>query len=222
MSQKIQSVIFDMDGVIFDSERLYANACAAVGEQFGMKDIENVSKSCIGLNERKTYARFKEAYGEDYPEEEFWNAVRAHIRAEKAANGLPVKQGARELLQYLWRIKGITAALASSTATPLAMQNLEQAGLDKYFDVIIGGDQIRHGKPAPDIFLRAAALLRREVQDCAVVEDSYNGVRAAHNAGMTVIMIPDLLPPDDEMRAKAAVILPSLTEARDYIQKLIY
>ncbi|MBR6172036.1 MAG: HAD family phosphatase [Eubacterium sp.] len=214
---KTEAVIFDMDGVIFDSERIYLECCIAVGKKYAMNNVEEVCHRCIGTNSAMTRQILLDSCGEDFPVEEFTRDTSGLFWERYHAEGqLPVKTGTEELLQYLTE-KGIPAAIASSTKTEVVRRQLKDAGLLDYFSRVVGGDQVTRSKPEPDIFLKAAEVMQTAPENCLVIEDSYNGIRAAAAAGMTSIMVPDLLEPNDEMREKAWKILPSLTEVKELL-----
>ncbi len=209
-----EAVIFDMDGVIFDSERLYMQCCKEAAEIYGAENIEDTVMKCIGVNTENTLRIYREAYGEDFPLDDFWHEATSRF-AQKAHGGLlPVKNGAEEILSYLHE-KKIPVALASSTKTETVIRELKAAGLYGYFDIIVGGDMVSVSKPRPDIFLLAMEKLGRKPEECTIIEDSYNGVRAARAAGAYVIMVPDIAQPDDEMKALADIILSSLVEVKN-------
>ena len=213
----IKAVIFDMDGVIFDSERLYLECCMEAAAIFGIDDMENTCMSCIGLNTERTLARFSEVYGEDFPVNDFWKEATSRFAQKVQNNLLPVKKGARELLEYL-KNNNVPVALASSTITGRVRSELAAAGLINYFDVIVGGDMVDKSKPEPDIFLYAADKLKIPAKNCCIIEDSFNGVRAAHASGAFVIMVPDLIQPTEEIALLADMILPSLADVGKYLK----
>ncbi len=217
--KKFKGIIFDMDGVIFDSERLYLDCCMQAAEIFNIDDMEKTCLSCIGLNTEKTLARFSEVYGRDFPVNEFWNEATSRFAEKLRNNLLTVKTGARELLEYL-KNDNMPVALASSTITERVHNELTAAGLIDYFDVIVGGDMVEKSKPEPDIFLHAADKLKISARDCCIIEDSFNGVRAAHSSGAFVIMVPDLIQPTDEISGLANKVLPSLSDVKKYFEQL--
>ena len=133
-------------------------------------------------------------------------------------NLIPVKEGVVELLEYLKR-EGAGIAIGSSTRTDIVKMELRDAGLIDYFDVIIGGDQAKASKPAPDVFLLAAAGLGADIKGCVIIEDSFNGVRAARASGGVVFMVPDLLQPTEEIRAMTDRVFTSLTEVKEYFER---
>ena len=211
----LQAVLFDMDGVLFDSERAVLGVWRGIAEEWALPGIDGVFLSCVGTNK----ARTREILAEAYPTldfERFDETVRARFLSCFGNGRLPVKPGAAEILSALKRA-GVPLALASSTRRATVERELAEADLLRWFDVVVGGDSVRHSKPDPEIFLTAAALLGKEPSACWVVEDSFNGVRAARAGGFHALMVPDLLPPDAEMREKAEVIAADLDEAQRFL-----
>lgn len=207
----MKAVLFDMDGVIFDSERAVRGVWLEIADELGLRDIGAVFVRCVGVTKQRTREILSEAYpGLDF--DDFDSRVRARFRARYGGGRLPVKPGAREILSAL-RKAGYPLALASSTRTETVRRELEEAGLLGCFDAVVGGDMVQRSKPDPEIFLTAASRLGVSAGDCWVIEDSYNGVRAARAGGMRAIMVPDLLPPDAEMAEKASYIVPDLFAA---------
>ncbi len=217
----LPSVIFDMDGVIFDTEQLYIDCCKAVSEKYHMgtdEEVEALCHRCIGVTSAITRRTILDTYGEDFPIEDYFKDS-MKVFMERFGDGKHmIKPGVHELFAYL-KEKGYRIALASSTKTAVLTGELDDAGLLQNFDVVVGGDQVTRSKPAPDIFLRAAELLGAEPATCYVIEDSYNGINAAGAAGMHPIMVPDLLPANEEMQEKAEVILGSLNDVIEYLEQ---
>ena len=212
------AVIFDMDGVIFDTERIWIECWAPVGRKYGIRGIETVLREqCVGITAAAMKAALQEAYGADFPYDQYVKEATAIFRARYEPH-LPMKKGVRELLSFL-REAGAPTALASSTPTGTVRRELSDAGLLDFFSVITGGEEVRRSKPAPDIFLLTARKLDIEPAACFVIEDSYNGIRAAHEAGMRPVMVPDLLRPDAEMETLAEAILPSLDAVIPWLQE---
>lgn len=214
------AVLFDMDGVIFDSERAQMAIWLDLAEREGLPNMEAVYRRCIGVTMEATGKILREAYGADFPWQDFRRRTTDGYRRRYAGGKLPVKDGARELLRAL-KDRGVPLALASSTQGALVRQWLSEAGLLEYFDVLVTGDMVSRSKPDPEIFLTACALLHVKPKDAYVIEDSYNGIRAAHAGGMHALMVPDMLPPDAEMREKAERIFPSLWEVGVYLEKAL-
>lgn len=203
-------VIFDMDGVLFDSESAYIEGYVRFASDY--PDIRETSLSCIGANGQKTREIFLLKYGEDFPFDSYYQKVRTFVRS----NPIPLKPGVFEIMDYL-KEADIPIALASSTSTESVMKMLDEKGLTSYFDVIVCGDMVSYSKPHPEIFLTAAERLGAQPASCFVIEDSYNGIRAAFAAGMRPIMVPDIVQPDEEIRELAEVVLPCLTDVISYL-----
>lgn len=215
MNEK-NTVIFDMDGVIFDSEQIVLSSWKKVAEEYGLEDIESVMKQCIGLNYQAANEVFTKAYDGKYDFDFLKPKTSVYYYEHVEKYGLPVKTGVRELLIYL-KENGYKTAVASSTRIAVVQKEMEEAGLTSYFRKLVGGDMIQRSKPAPDIFLEAARVLDAKTENCYVIEDSYNGIRAAHAAGMTPLMVPDLLPATEEMEQLAEKIFKDLHEVKVYI-----
>lgn len=208
------NVIFDMDGVIFDTEALCRRAWKAVGSEYGIKDIDGLLLLCIGANQQHMLEIFREKMGEKFPAEKFLRETKEKIQ-KLADESLPVKKGARELLKWL-KDRRVPVGLASSTECKIVEKYLSISGLSEYFQVIVGGDQIRHSKPDPEIYQKACEALGIDPADAYGIEDSYNGVRSASAAGLKTIMVPDLLPPTEEMEKLAYRICSDLVEVKEY------
>lgn len=211
----MKAVVFDMDGVLFDTEKLCFDSWCQVAEQQGIQDMEIVFPRCIGRNSRDTKEILLEFYGQDFAYEEFCKEASQFFKQYITENGMPMKPGVTELLRYL-KGEGYAIGLASSTRYTSIVSHLQAAGISEYFSVIIGGDMVEHSKPEPDIYLTACERLGADPRETYAIEDSYNGIRAAHRAGMKPVMIPDMLPPDDEMRALSLVIFDNLGELITY------
>ena len=211
MKNSITTFIFDMDGVIFDSERLYIECCAEAAEALGMKNIVEVCHRCIGVTTDVTRAILISEYGDAALVDRFTQASVSRFKEKYSAGELRMKPGVIELLKHLEQ-NGYRIALASSTRTDIVSAELRDAGIIRFFDEITGGDQVSRSKPNPDIFLHTAEKLGEKPDSCVVIEDSFNGIRAAKAANMTALMVPDQLQPDEEVRALADSILESLFE----------
>ena len=212
----IKAVIFDMDGVIFDSERAVYNCWLELADKYHFKDLEMIYRRCIGVNAVMTRKIFLDYYGEDFPFDEYCAEVSENYHARYDNGRLPMKSGIKELLIGL-RENKCRIAIASSTRSAVVEKQIEDAGLREYFDVIVGGDMVEKSKPEPDIFMRAAELLDVKPKDAYVIEDSYNGIRAAFRGGMIPIMVPDMVEPDDEMREKAKYIFEDLYGVKELL-----
>lgn len=207
----VKAVIFDMDGVLFDTERLCMDSWVAIAGERDIPDMAEFFPRCIGRNVTDTRALFHEFYGDAYDYDEFRKQASVWFHGYIEKNGAPVKKGARELLAYL-RQGGYQIGLASSTSRPSVEDLLERAGIRDYFQNLTTGDMVEHSKPRPDIYLMACESLGVEPAGAMAIEDSPNGIRAAYSAGMIPVMVPDLIAPDREMQEKSFWICEDLLE----------
>jgi len=211
-----KAVVFDMDGVIFDSERAVMQCWKEVASRHNIPDIEKAILACTGTTMVRTREIMLNLYGADFPYDEYAKESSAIFHSRYDGGRLPMKQGVKELLSFL-KEHGKKIALASSTRQQVVTDELRDAGIIGYFDRIICGDMVSRSKPAPDIFLKACEELNISPSDSYAIEDSYNGIRAAHAGGLHPIMVPDLLPADEEMQSLAEIVLPSLTSVMEYL-----
>ncbi len=211
-----KAVAFDMDGVIFDSERAVMQCWKEVASRHNIPDIEKAILACTGTTMVRTREIMLNLYGADFPYDEYARESSAIFHSRYDGGRLPMKPGVKELLTFL-KERGKKTALASSTRQQVVTDELRDAGIIEYFDRIICGDMVSRSKPAPDIFLKACEELNVSPSDSYAIEDSYNGIRAAHAGGLHPIMVPDLLPADEEMQSLAEIVLPSLTSVMEYL-----
>ncbi len=216
----IEAVIFDMDGLMVDTERLARRFWFMAFEEFGATPTDEQYLSIVGRNAVDSTAVLREALGADFPVEECRARMRELYYAAIVESGIPVKPGLRELVDFL-KAESIRYAVATSTARDITLRKLEMTNLISDFGTIVAGDEITNGKPDPEIFLKAAGLIGAAPEKTVVLEDSFNGIRAAHAAGMIPIMVPDLAQPTDEIRALTHAVVPSLREAREIILRLL-
>lgn len=210
------AIVFDMDGVIFDSERLILECWEQIAKQRHLEGIHEVMLACIGTNAAKTREIIFDYYGKDFPYEELSKEASRLFHEIADKEGLPMKRGVRDLLTYL-RKQQVPVALASSTRLEAVTQELKQAGLYEFFQVVMGGDQLKRSKPEPDIYLMTCERLGIRPDNAFAIEDSYNGIRAAFSAGMKPVMVPDLLMPTEEMREKSVAVLEDLLQVKDWL-----
>ena len=189
-------------------------------EQLGWHISEDVAISTIGFDSKATEDIFYNHYGETFPYTKIRNLRIALAERRIEKDGLPVKEGATQILGKLEE-RGIKLALATSSTTKDAENYLEIAGLRNYFFVVVGGDQVQRGKPHPEIYLLVANLLNLDPNRCIVFEDSDVGLQAAYAAGIKVILIPDLKTPSPEVISKSYACFSSLTKARKDLDELL-
>jgi HAD superfamily hydrolase (TIGR01509 family) len=220
MINKLSAVIFDMDGLMFDTERLALDAWKAVGKNAGFDISDEVIMASVGCNERDTEIIMKRHLGEDFPFAELRRQRVKYVRDYVKANGMPVKAGLFKLLDFL-NARGLKTAVATSTERVSAEAHINSCKILEKFDCIICGDEVDRGKPEPDIFLLAAKKLECKPEECIVLEDSENGIKGAYKAGMMAIMIPDLITPKEEIKLLTHQIFDSLDHVIEYIESVL-
>jgi HAD superfamily hydrolase (TIGR01509 family) len=217
--KQIDAVIFDMDGLMFDTETLAEKCWEKAGRKYGYTISKKIYKQVTGLNLARSKEIFLNHYGADFPFDTVRNERIRLSNEEIISNGVPVKKGLFELLDFL-KSKRIKTGLATSTEKQRVFLMLEQSKTKEYFHSITCGDEVTRGKPDPEIFLTTASKLNAHPAECIVLEDSIHGIEAAFNAGMIPFMVPDTIMPDDELKQKAFRIFESLTEVKKYLYSL--
>lgn len=208
---KAEGVIFDMDGLMFDTERLGLHGWKKAGRNLGYPIGEEMVARIRGCNSADVRRLFIAEYGEQF---DFDQALKIRLDyAEQMIRryGVPVKPGLYHLLEFL-RGKGYPMAVATASDKGRALSYLKSTGTLEYFDAIVCGDEAEHAKPWPDIFMMAAERLNISCAGAVVLEDSINGIEAAFRAGCIPVMIPDLTKPDEAVRKKAFCVLKGLDE----------
>lgn len=216
----IKYVIFDMDGTLLDTESVYMSSWIETGGKWGLdqKVMEDMYIPLIcGRSVEGSKRVLKDYFGEDFDSEGFMSE-RMALYSELTSKELRLKKGCRELLDFL-RDQGIPMAVATSTVPEITSKNLKRMGLVDYFKAIVTSNMVEHGKPAPDIFIEAGRRINANSSECAVCEDSYSGIYAAHAAGMKPILIPDLLTPTKETDQVTYATLDSLLEVIELVKK---
>jgi len=219
MNQKLNlsAIIFDMDGLMFDSERIAQITWQQAAGESGFDFPAEIYMGIVGLSYPDVDRYTRQVFGGDFPLETVYARKQALMENYITTQGIPIKPGLWELLQAV-EAANLRRALASSSARRIILRNLRAAGLDSdWFHAILSGDEIRHNKPAPDIFLLASQRLQAPPERCLVLEDSNAGIQAACAAGMLSIMIPDMLPATSHTRQCAYRILPDLHAARELL-----
>ncbi len=214
----IRGVLFDMDGLMFDTERLGLEGWLEAGRQLGLPITEDFVLQIRGRNKADSRQVSQQMFGPGFD----YDAAKAFRDryADEAIHtrGVPVKPGLVSLLQALQE-RGIPAALATSTAREKALEYLRLAGVEGYFSAAVCGDEVTRSKPDPEIFCKAAAKLGLAPADCLVLEDSPYGIQAAAAAGCVPMMIPDMTPPQKSLRGLCAAVLPSLADVPAWLDE---
>jgi HAD superfamily hydrolase (TIGR01509 family) len=216
LPRKARAVVFDMDGLIFNTEVLCRDAVMEAAADAGQDIPLAFYLSTIGMSGEVTRLAFREHCGETFDFDQFWTAATTRFHAAIKSQ-LCLKPGVVELLDFL-DDAGVPRAIATSSRHEDVQRNLAVHGLlDRFPTVIARGDYL-HGKPGPDPFLRAAERLGVAPPSCVALEDSHHGVRSASSAGMMTFMVPDLLPPTAEMQGLCVGIVPDLYEIRSLMR----
>lgn len=199
-----------MDGVILDSESVCDKIWESLAEERRLENINRLMNLCRGLNRNDTISVLKKSYGKDFDWEEFLNSVRIRFRHEEEEGNLKLMPHAKECLDYLkprYRL-----CLASSTSKESVFRQLKKLQVFDYFETLTTGDMVVHSKPDPEIYRLACKSINTAPENCVAIEDSPNGIKSASAAGLSVIMIPDRIQPDKEIKHLCWNILPSLKE----------
>jgi HAD superfamily hydrolase (TIGR01509 family) len=214
-----RAVVFDMDGLMLDTERMASRCWSAAASTIGVAFDTELLPSMIGRNSRDSRQCVLAHYGADYPIDALMQESRTQFDAIAEREGIATKPGVHALLDWLESV-GIPRVVATSTRRERALAHLERSLLMPRFHALVGGDEVVEGKPAPDIFLLAAARLDVEPADCIVLEDSEPGVRGALAAGMIPIMVPDMIAPSRDLLACMPLVLPSLLDVKTHLAAL--
>ncbi len=212
MPKKIQAVIFDMDGVIFDSERTWKKADVSADVKFSTGFDETVRSRCCGRDEKSVRAYLR-SIAPDLDVDAYRDYIINYVKQEEARVGAPIKTGFIELVGKL-KSRGILLGLATSSRRERARQLFEKAGLDRtdIFDTEVYGEDVSVSKPDPEIFLLASRRLGVKPAHTVVIEDSPNGIAAAFSGGFDTVMVIDLIPPPPEYVRKGLVVYDALSD----------
>ena len=212
----MKAVVFDMDGILFDTEKLGFAAWDYASKKMNIPPASELAYKTLGMNVTAVDKILKEHYGLDFDVEKFRSASHDYTYDYFKKHGVPQKPCLKESLEILKK-GGFKIALASSTSKKGVYRNLKDADIENYFDAVVCGDMIEKSKPEPDIYLKAANLLGESPKNCFAVEDSKNGILSAHSAGMKVIMIPDLWQGDNKTDRLLFARCKDLKEAAELI-----
>lgn len=206
---KYNAAIFDMDGLLLDSERICMECFLEVCQSLGHTADPAIYMKCIGSNRKRALQILRDGYGDSFPLDEVDRLWEEAYHREIHTKPIPLKPGVKELLEALSKLN-IPIGVATSTAYDLACIKLKNAGLYKYLQFVVAGDQVSNGKPDPEIYLMAALKHHIPVEQCIAFEDSQYGVQSAYAAGITVIQVPDLIMPTDKLKGLGHQIVDSL------------
>ena len=212
----VRGVLFDMDGVLVDSERLYMRFWREASAAHGFPMTQAQALSLRSRSPEAAVPLFRAWFGENADYHAIRETRRLLMSAYIDAHGVEAKPGAKDLLAYL-KAGGYRLALATSSPVARAVQYLGRNGLDAYFDATVSGTEVAHGKPAPDIYLRAASALGLTPAECAAVEDSPVGVAAAGAAGCFTVMVPDLTPAETDVLPMVSCLAENLTALKTFL-----
>ena len=217
---KIKAVLFDMDGVIFDTEREYLKEWNKIFEKYGYEMKKEIYVSVMGRGRKKVKEIFKENFGDDLPIEEMYIEKDKMLKEAIENNEVPLKQGALELLEFLKKNEYKTA-LATSAKKDRVKSQVNHAKINNLFDAIVCADDIVNSKPNPEIFLKAAEKVNVKPENCIVIEDSEAGIRAAFNAGMIAFHVKDLKEVDENIMKYCDKNFENLIEIKKYIENML-
>lgn len=215
----IEGIIFDMDGLMLDTECIALESWERAGKDFGYVISRELMMKAVGRTLVDTRKLLVNNLGDDFPFEEVRKVRIDYTKEFMSLNGVPMKKGLIEFLEYCKTIE-IPTAVATSTNRSDALELLEKVDIVDYFNTIVCGDEIEKGKPEPDIFLMASKKLGVNPERCIVLEDSENGILAATRANMIPIWIPDIIAESDIARENARYICDSLNEVNIIIDEL--
>lgn len=215
----LAAVVFDMDGLLLDSERVSQEVFLKAAQILGAPLNRENALHMVGRNAASGYLYLTELFGGDAAVTPFLEKVHELYEAEFEAGRIPLKTGVVKLLDTLDELK-IPRAIATSTRRHIAIRKLTKVDIVTRFDHIIGGDDVVNGKPAPDIYLKACSFLGADPTHCLACEDSAFGIQAAFTAGLRAILVPDLLSPTEAMKQHAWKVVPDLHEVARLVREM--
>jgi len=218
----IKAFIFDLDGTLIDTEKIYRQVWPKAIADVGYTMSDEMYLEMRSMGRPFALERFRRDFGEGFDYDRARQIRKGYFEEYINKNGIQLKKGALELLTFL-RAKGIMTAIATATDPERARQYLKMSGLHGYIDKLISATMVDEGKPSPKVYAFACSELGFAPEECIAVEDAPNGVISAHGAGLRVIMVPDLTPPDDKMKSLAYDCVESLEDIKnEFENKYIY
>ncbi|MBE6055261.1 MAG: HAD family phosphatase [Clostridium sartagoforme] len=213
---KIKAIIFDMDGVLFDTEKIYLDVWTKVFDKYGYKMTKEIYCKVIATGRENVKKVFKEEFGENIPIDKMYKE-KDEALYEEIKKKIPIKDGAYDLLKYL-KDKKYKIALATSASKERMEKQLNQSDFKKLFDEIVCREDVEKAKPNPEIFLKAANKLKVSPEECIVIEDSSAGVEAAYKGNMTPIHVVDLKEADEKIKRYSYKSFNNLYEIKSYFK----
>lgn len=214
----IDGFIFDMDGILFDTERLFNECFSKSLRSYGVEDTEYYINICLGRSTAESKQLCLERLPDDFPYDEMQQKLREMFNTRLSEGGMPVKTGVYLMLEYL-KANRYPVGLASSSSMRSVKHHLEEANMAEYFSVIVSGDMVERGKPQPDIYLHALEQMKLKGKNVIAFEDSPNGLKAASAAGIKAVMIPDQIPYSDELKPYVYEKFNTMTSALEALKK---
>ncbi len=213
----IKAVVFDMDGLLLDTERISLKTFMEACHENRFEPDITIYYRIIGTNSAMTKTILTEGYGPSFPYDAVTTSWREKFNQEAYEKGVPLKPGVWELLSFLEHNR-VRMAVVTSSRRDIAIRGLGNTELLKYFEFVLGGDQIDNGKPHPEMYQKACQQLVLLPGECLALEDSDNGVRSAGGAGLQVIQVKDILEPSAEVRALGYPVMDSLMEVQNHLK----
>lgn len=217
---KVKLCIFDMDGLLLDTERYAWNeAKKKAGKEYGVTLTDEFSLGLMGLNAKSFANELKKEFGQDFPALEYIDKSRKYYNDICINEEIPLRPGVFELLKYL-KDNNIYISLGTSTVKEYAEASLKKTGIYEYLDYEVYGNEVKNGKPNPEIYIKSVEHFGFKPEECIVFEDSHIGAKAAYDGNINLIMVPDLQKPTQEDKEKALAIIDSLQEAISIISNI--
>lgn len=216
----ITAAVFDMDGLMFDTERLVYENWQKMMDERGYDYNLDFFKRTVGKRKLEVQRIYFDRFGDDFPYWEYADKCHDMYIERVKAEGIPIKKGLIEVLEFL-KERGVKIALATSTSRQTSELNLEVSDTAKYFDALVCGNDVVNGKPHPEVFLTAAERLGAKPKSCIAFEDSINGIKSAYSAGMVTVMVPDFIAPTEEIKPMISFLCDDLAQSIEKIKTIL-